>query len=1348
MMIHANKANFVMENVLVDGLFTENPDDITVHFIPSSYTTQKLKVNKPMVVADNVGNASNNSSLTLKGNKSVDESGKILTDGTILQRGYNGTDAATTWYYDADYAPSGDVHHGGALFVDENVTVNVEDLVTIKGNLQKKGAELTVPCNVYLPTFSKSLTITGTLTATEDVKTEIGITSPKRNTEDSYMKNTFSPVAVAVRTGTTGEGINAVHNAVFDAQAAWEHCNFTDDQQWFFVNHHKLPDSERTTYYSSVSDNKAITNNTLYFGWTWANAVRQQPATGYEVDGNDVSISSKEGLAWLISKSFGLNDQTITNFKGTNIEQTVDLDMLQYVWVPIGDSIQGTNYHPFAGSFDGRGHLIENLIVNFLGKGDRRYERNNYGMFGYVRKGTVNRTFVVSDMIRTLNTADVEETAPNVQLNLGGLVGYLDVNSTIAKSESAINIYYPDLDKYEAKVGGLVAHMEAGAIHSSMAMPNVRIGNKSKGLFGGLVGYAKAGSIENSFVNAKFSTTTTTSFINVSGISAGGMLGNNTNASVRNCYVALQPGCAYITASNFGAFAATNPTTNNIDSCYIMQNSSYQPILASGQSWKESCGQYAPVIDADKLGYMYADNKVVRTVEGQTKIDTTMFMVLNRWVRWNNRTGGDYVAWARPGLAGINSDLPVLMIDAGDDFQGDFRSVATYAGGPALQYGGPVRDDNELNAAIARLGAIDNATDNLFVYGDVLDEVTATPGNEYAKISIHEDASIMKPTGLGSFGNNYVGITFDNSKRTATSTPGINYYLVGLGGFLLPRDWHMFSSPLSDAPLGFEYRLFDNEGNVIANTNTNSYPEEPTSANINHGDYYNNPWVSIANEFSWLNRPGSPESSSGADYRYWMDAAKDGYFPTSRGTLFNDNLSSLFILGSDEYPVAGQNRYPYGMDFYTWYEPDYHWINFKRNGPNHWHSDENDEQVNEHIDYWGDPNNYGIPADKNMNEDDLVIGKGYMASISVQSFLQSHGTLNSGNQSITLTNVGKNCKGWNLVGNPYHGYLDFDAFAKNTENDALLAKRNGDAFYVIYNADGYDNLSSIPVPESAFIYYVNTGSTGGLYASRYLHPHQGFFVQMKVDEEEGDKDNSSLQFVDGMVNTNTGGMLMPRKEIGNNPFRDTRPNYPLVNLILSSDQGCNDVTVIEFERPEWGGATKLRELSSGNGQFFGYHDGYPYAALFAPEGIDRVPLWFEAKEDDIFTMKWNTANGDFHRMYLIDNKLGVEYDMLANDTYVFEGFKTDYLSRFYIVFDVTGVEEHETVTPFAFFDGSQWIVTGDGDMEFIDLLGHVLWRGRVSGQNRIALPMVADGMYLFRLYDKEGTRVQKVTIHK
>jgi hypothetical protein len=535
----------------------------------------------------------------------------------------------------------------------------------------------------------------------------------------------------------------------------------------------------------------------------------------------------------------------------------------------------------------------------------------------------------------------------------------------------------------------------------------------------------------------------------------------------------------------------------------------------------------------------------------------------------------------------------------------------------------------------------------------------------------------------------------------------------------------MFSTPLRNAPLGFDYK----GDNVAGSSN------------------YNNPWTNMNydGEFNWL--PGNSNNYSTSLTRYWMygweDSQsqktatinmrtwKDGYFPSE-----TKNFGEGWIADTDE-----EGRYPYGMDFYTWNEPEYHWVNFKRNGPNHWHSDE--PHVN--LKYVPAARPSSLPQyPVNQNEDSLIIGRGYMAAIATETFMQSHGRLNGGSvlgDSIMLTANRKNLTGWNLVGNPYHGYLDFEKLASQNGSAFVTGEEGYDVpFYVVYDADGH----TPGVQGSGFLYYPKQGSNGGAYAGRYMHPHQGFYMKASGDSIMLHFDESMIAPRDSLDNTT------PDTDGHFRAIDAWRPNYPLVNLFLSSDHGCNDITVVELERPEWGGALKMKDLRVGNAVFYARHGETNYAALFAQKGVDRIPLWFDPHEDDIYTIKWNTANAIFHSMYLIDNIAGVQYDMLMNDSYTFEGHTEDYPSRFYIVFSLTDIEENVDIThqPFAFFDGSQWMVTGDGDLQFIDLLGRILAEKHVSGQTRISLPEVACGTYLFRLTNNQETKIQKIIINK
>ena len=1290
-MILANKtSDFVLDNVVVDGLYEYESAEITQLDIPDTYGDDKKLVSSPMVVT------TAGAQLTLKGSQILNGESETVADGTILRRGYNNIDASgafdddgdpatpdiSNYYLNSDYA--GDLKNGGALNVNATATVKVEGLVNIQGNKQKNDGGV-VESNVYLPTFGKYLEISNALEA----RTSIGITSPIRNTADNYVNNTFSPVAKGVRTSYEAA----------DAELAYTNNNFSDDLEWFFVNGY-TNENKRTTYYdpTETSSNPNPTNanldeKTLFFGWTWANVVRTEP-DGFELSAGNYVVDSKDDMAWLINKV------KAGSFTGS-VTQTEDLDLQQYVWVPVGAHNGTTVTRPFSGTFDGKGHLIKNMAIDYIGKGDRQYEYDDYGLFGWVVDGTINRTFVVDGLVR-----------PVGKVNMGGLVGTLEANTgtpTLKNSEAAASIVMPALSETgTAYVGGLVGLTNGATIHSSMAMPDIEC-NYDYGKVGGLVGgnTSANSNVLNSFANAKFNLS--------DNATAGGLVGDANTLTLKNCYVNLYDKGNLDDDGSPKSFdlLVGNVTSSAIDYCYAFrptdvefENNEYS-FAVTGTTTTTNY-YFSPVASTDNYGYMYMDNQLYQ-LEGSewVKKDSSMFVKLNRnivAVLGDNEATHEYARWTRPTLSRINGDYPVLMLDNYDGSSniglGGFRSVANYAGGPALQYGGPVRDatstkssSGEIDEAISRM----EASDELLIYGDITTAPTEPsdwstfPG----KIAIHEDAAIMLPgTFAETDANVYVGVTFDNSSREAHDAYGN----------VLHRDWHMFSTPLANAPLGMDYTL----GSTSEDQNLNGVWNglgDPGNQYV----YYPSSWA-------------APYLDSNLPIYDFTDAGtSDGYFP--------------YVTAGYTKPTGELYAYPY--DFYTWYEPDWQWINFKRNGPSHWHYDEVPGTTQHpHIDYKATPS-----ADENKNETSLVPGKGYMMAIHDNTFMQSHGYLNNGNVEFTITNSGGESTwtwvplhygyfGNNFVGNPYHAYLDFDAFGA-----ASALGGNDFTSYYTYDADTA-SLKGID-----YLIYAGGGSSGGCYASRYLHPHQGFFLQ-----------TADVSKTITFKNDNVTNFVVSRSDAENATFRDWRPNYPLVNLFAYDNEGRGDVVVIEFNRPENGGGKKVKTLRSGNHLIYAHNEDTDYGAFFAKEGTSRVPVRFLSFESETkpYTLRWDTHNGFFNSLYLIDNLLGVTYDMLANDSYTFVGSKEDYVSRFVIVFDVTDVEENNdtNLKTFAFNDGNSWVVNGTGRLEVIDVTGRILYTEDLHNeQNHVNLNRYAKGVYLLRLWSNDKARIQKIVLH-
>lgn len=483
--------------------------------------------------------------------------------------------------------------------------------------------------------------------------------------------------------------------------------------------------------------------------------------------------------------------------------------------------------------------------------------------------------------------------------------------------------------------------------------------------------------------------------------------------------------------------------------------------------------------------------------------------------------------------------------------------------------------------------------------------------------------------------------------------------------------------------------LFINEDAVLLQSGSDAINATVgvTFDNSDHGqnayDYYGN---KLKYDWHFMSTPLS-NASTGASYsgseftnqsNININGMVNGYFPNGLGLTTPAPEGSVM------------------WDFYTYYEPHYHWINLKRGPGNHWHTD-----GGAIIPY--------VEDDNTATNAIFVPGKGYMMAISQDSYMSNSGVLNNGDVTIKLTNQEPNDlkynKGWNLVGNPYQAYLNVSTLG------------------TIY---GYDADMGVYAP------YTTDASVNPAIPAQNIHPHQAFFYHATDDGDD-------LIFNTGMATT---------EKNPNSYYRDAQVNYPLVNLFAQNAAGNRDLAVVEFNRPELGGATKVGFMTNANFQIAAHLDGQNYGLLFTPENTEKVPVRFYTDEDGTFTLTWSTFNGDFTSLLLVDNMTGTITDMLRSDHYTFDAKTSDYASRFYLTYACTGVEEvNEGDGSFAFFDGSEWVVNGKGQLDIIDVTGRVLFSKRIANeQNRVNLNNVAPGVYMMRVSDGKDTMVQKIVV--
>ena len=947
-------------------------------------------------------------------------------------------------------------------------------------------------------------------------------------------------------------------------------------------------------------------------GGTWVDHVSSytiaNPPAGFSVSGDNVTISSKEALAWLIKYINGISPYTSAK-PGVNVTLAANVDMGDYAWVPIA-SAGATQYSGdvgdvvFTGTFNGNGHIISNLNCQYLGQ----QTGTSLGLFGTVGTNATVENVQLKDAM--VNTADMSAGTAW----LGGIAG----QTTGGVIESCVVDAEMETLNASAVMGGVVGNNGA-TVHSCFATADM-----TGYQMGGLVG-ANSGDLYNSYAYTKFDHEGGSTYF-------GGLVGVNTGR-VENCYSRVQ-GTAP-TSTYFGWLAGNNTSASDKGLYYCYSpDATYVATDSETTSGNQTGLSTFGVTAANAYDYRVRDNQVAATnayaptYDEHHLADYQLKKYLNNWVEQDAAHKATYAGWTRPTTQAINDDYPLLKLHG-------FNAVAATSGEISLDYG-------DINTLLTDYATADNS---ILFYGSK--EGMDSNSGSAAPLYIDEDA-VLTPSTEGGDIVAHVGVTIDNSACHAGANPSF-----AAQGYTDNIDWHFFSSALKDSQIGLHYGA-------------------------------------------------AGETEDTQQYQAYV-------YPSWNATFTNAN--GYFPLNLNDYYVD--------WDLYAYCEPDYHWINLKRNSASHWHED-----------YPG----INIPY---TNDTEFGLGKGYMVALKEEGYLHAYGTLNTHPDSEHPLEVDIDYtpgiswttrEGQNLLGNPYQSYLDFNAFVGANRD---LWGSGTTPFYIVMDEEQAD-----------YVIYAYTASYNAeAQASRYIHPHQGFMIKAETSGRKA-------KFHDEMRTTTM--------ESGwSSDFRDggSQPNYALVNLFVKDKSGNRDIVTVELGRPEKGGVPKSKVPATSTGRVSCHYEGESYALVFTEPGLDAANIRFVADEDGEYTMTWNTQNGEFSYLHLIDNMTGADIDCLSTSEYKFSARESDYNSRFRLVFDYTGIEENEDGTSagsasFAYYANGEIHLTDaddDASLQIIDMTGRVIVSR--DGVHTVSTTGLAAGVYVLRLTTANGTRTQKIILN-
>lgn len=200
-----------------------------------------------------------------------------------------------------------------------------------------------------------------------------------------------------------------------------------------------------------------------------------------DAQGNNYFISNANELVYF-AKSVNVDGET---YAGKTVKLTADIDLAGKLWIPVGQ----TQVSSFQGTFDGQGHTIKNMTVNYTGT------NSNYacGLFGWIELHNgapiviqnvkfdnanvtgIKYTGVVAGYANGASGAEIKNcvvtnsTVTSNSKNAGGIIGYMGKGVLTGNTVSGCTISA----KYD--VGGIANSVEPAVTFQNNKVENTKI---------------------------------------------------------------------------------------------------------------------------------------------------------------------------------------------------------------------------------------------------------------------------------------------------------------------------------------------------------------------------------------------------------------------------------------------------------------------------------------------------------------------------------------------------------------------------------------------------------------------------------------------------------------------------------------------------------------------------------------------------------------------------------------------------------------------------------------------------------------------------------------------------------
>lgn len=373
----------------------------------------------------------------------------------------------------------------------------------------------------------------------------------------------------------------------------------------------------------------------------------------------------------------------------------------------------------------------------------------------------------------------------------------------------------------------------------------------------------------------------------------------------------------------------------------------------------------------------------------------------------------------------------------------------------------------------------------------------------------------------------------------------------------------------------------------------------------------------------------------------------------------------------------------------------------------------------------------------------LTAGKGYVVKMNAAQaanvYQFANKALNNGNISVALTRsvtgALDNKRGFNLVGNPYPSYLNWElAYNASTNIRSTIWYRTKGASAMEFHT--YNAALGVSVPTSA---------------SGYIPPMQAFWVKVDTDPvSPATVSNGTLNFTNAMRGHAIQGTTTPLKAPATN-------SLPLLRIALSNGS-TSDETVIALHE---NASANFDQYDSEKMSNTGTSEVFTLAgtqeltinALPDSEGSKLIPLGIRpANAGSLNLSVSELKNLDNMQIILHDNVLKTETQLSLNESYNFISDGTATNNRFSIEFRAPGMttgfdnnnSEDFNITVYSGKIQIQSPAMANGELiRVYSSNGQKIIEQTAKGNNTIIDHKLSSGVY----FVKVSNYVQKIIIH-